>query len=300
MKVKRGDIEGSLGDYLQNLALRTLLGGMKILPYPMRLRLVGWITSRIMAPLAKYDQRVRENLALVMPDLPEAEVKRLMRAVPASAGRFFAELYSGTDFKIRAEKARISGEGLDELEKILASGQGVILVSGHFGNYDVPRAVLTARGFKIGALYKPFRNAFFNEYYRKTVGAVSEPTFRTMDRKSLAQMVRFLKEGGMVGMLIDLHMQGSPVLNYFGKRASTAVSAAEMALKYDLALVPVYGLRQNDFGNYELIVEAPITHSTPEQMTQELNDSLERQVRGHMDQYFWIHRRWKAETRNLS
>jgi KDO2-lipid IV(A) lauroyltransferase len=297
MQIKRGDIEGSVSDYVQSLALRGLLETVKILPFALRLKTIGFVAARLIAPLAGYDKRVRENLSLVLPDLPQAEVKRLMRAVPASAGRTLAEVYSGADFKKRAKSATITGGGLEALEAAMARDQGVIFVSGHFGNYDVPRAVLSERGFKVGALYKPFTNPFFDAYYRKTIGEISHPIIPSKDRASLVKMVRFLKSGGMLGMLIDVHKIGAPLLQFFGKRAATATSAADLALKHDLLLVPTYGIRLDDQGAYELVIEPPIAHGTPLEMTQALNDSLERQARAHMDQYFWIHRRWKAETR---
>ena len=56
---------------------------------------------------------------------------------------------------------------------------------------------------------------------------------------------------------------------------------------------PTYAIRQPDGLSFEIIVEPPIPHGTPEAMTQALNDSLEALVRKHLDQWFWIHRRWK-------
>lgn len=297
MIIKRGDTEGSLTDYLAYLALRGLLETAKLLPFSLRLKVIGSTTAHLIAPLAGYSKRVRENLALVMPDLPKSEVKRLMRSVPANAGRTLAEVYSGADFKSRAKTAMVSGGGLDALEQAMAQGQGVIFASGHFGNYDVPRAVLSERGFKVGALYKPFTNPFFDVYYRRTIGEISQPIIPSKDRSGLVKMIRFLKSGGMIGMLVDVHTARAPALQFFGKRAATATSAADLALKHNLALVPIYGIRLDDHGHYELVIEPPIAHTTAPEMMQAVNDSIERQARAHMDQYFWIHRRWKAETR---
>jgi KDO2-lipid IV(A) lauroyltransferase len=297
MKIKRGDIEGTLGAYMQFLVLRGLLDGMKLFPYSLRLKLIGTLTSRIIGPFAGYNTRVKNNLNLIFPDMPAADVRHMMRAVPANAGRTLAEIYSGKTFKAHAIKAKISGgEGYAAMEAAKANGQGVIFVSGHFGNYDVPRAAFSHRGFNMGGLYKEFRNPFFNAYYCDHIGAISQPIFPTKSRKGMSQMIRFLRGGGMLGMLIDVHSVRAPVLSFFGKRASTPVSAAEIALKYDLVLIPTYGIRLDDAGTYEVQIEPPIAHTNAEQMTQDINDSLERQVRAHMDQYFWIHRRWKAET----
>ena len=80
------------------------------------------------------------------------------------------------------------------------------------------------------------------------------------------------------------------------REALTALSSAELALRYDALVVPTYGIRRAD-GGFDLIVEAPVPHSTAEAMTQALNDSLEAQVMAHMDQWLWTHRRWKAPRR---
>lgn len=279
-------------DYLINLALRALLSVALAVPYRWRVPLVGWITARLIAPLAGYDQRVRDNLARILPDLPQAEVARLARAVPDNAGRTLIEVYSGATFVDHAADAPVRGEGLAALEAARARGQGAILVSGHFGNYDVPRGVLARRGFPIGALYKPWANRHFDAHYRRIIGAISSPIF-PLGRRGLAEMVRFLRDGGMVGILTDQAISGAPGLDFMGQPARTPLSAAEMALRYNLLLVPVYGLRHPDGLGFDLIIEAPIPHSDPATMMQAVNDSLAAQVRAHPDQWLWIHRRWK-------
>ena len=78
--------------WLQDRALRALFWGMLRLPYRWRVPLAGWVVSRIVAPLAGYSRRIRENLALVLPDLPAAEVARITRAVPDNVGRTLIEI----------------------------------------------------------------------------------------------------------------------------------------------------------------------------------------------------------------
>ena len=96
----------------------------------------------------------------------------------------------------------------------------------------------------------------------------------------------------MVGVVLDQSMGDGAILRFFGHEALTALSPAEMALRYNALVVPTYGIRRPD-GGFDMVIEAPIPHSDPETMTQALNDSLEAQVRLHMDQWLWTHRRWK-------
>ena len=106
-------------------------------------------------------------------------------------------------------------------------------------------------------------------------------------------MIRFVKSGGMLGLLGDHYMSRGELLDFLGKPAWTATSAAKMALKYKALLVPLYATRNPDGLTFTIEVEEPIPHSDALTMTQALNDSAGRRVRGHMGQWFWLHRRWK-------
>jgi KDO2-lipid IV(A) lauroyltransferase len=278
---------------LRAAVLRGLIAGLLVLPYRWRVPLCGWLMARVIAPLAGYRGRVRDNLALVLPDLPAAEVRRLMRKVPDNAGRTLIEIYSGAEFVTRATARPIRGPGLAALDAAQAAGRPVILVTAHFGNYDASRAALIARGFRVGALYMPMRDAAFNAHYVQAISRIGTPVF-PRGREGLADMVRFLRSGGMLGLLIDQHMGHGAPLTFFGREARTALSAAELALRYDALIVPTYGIRGPDGLSFDVVVEAPVPVGTAEAMTQALNDSLEALARQHLDQWFWIHRRWKG------
>ena len=278
--------------WAQNLVLTGVIALMRLLPYRWRIPFGGWVMRRLIAPLAGYDRRVRRNLALIWPDLPGSRVEEITRAVCDNAGRTLAELYSAKEFKAFVADAPVRGVGLDAILAAQEAGRGVILVSGHFGNHDIARAVLAAKGKPSAALYRPQSNPYFDKHFSATIRAISEPLF-ARGRRGLADLVKHLKAGGMVGLLIDQHFGTGAPLDFMGHRAMTSLSAAEMALKYDCLLVPVYGIRQPDGLHFELVVEAPIPHSDATTMTQALNDSLAAQVTAHPEQWFWVHRRWK-------
>lgn len=286
----------SLRHWLQDRALRALIWGLLRLPYGWRVPLCGWVLSHIISPLAGYDRRIRANLALVLPGLPEAEVRRIIRAVPDNVGRTVIEIYSGAEFIARAVSNPLTGAGVAALEEAHRTARPVILVTGHFGNYDASRAAMIARGYRVGALYMPMANMHFNEHYVEAISGIGTPLF-PRGRAGLTDMVRHLRSGGMLGLLVDQHMGHGEELTFFGQEAMTALSAAELALKYGALLIPTYAVRKPDGLSFDIIVEAPIPQGTPEAMTQALNDSLEALVRQHLDQWFWIHRRWKGKRR---
>jgi KDO2-lipid IV(A) lauroyltransferase len=262
------------------------------LPFDTRRALAAALMTRIVAPFAGYRRRIRENLALVRPDLAPADIRLLEREVPRAMGRTLAELYSGPEFVARVAHEPLLGPGVAALQEAHRTGRPVLLVTGHLGNYDAIRGGLIARGYRVGGLYRPMDNAFFNEHYVAAISRIGTHLF-PRGRKGLADMVRFLKGGGMVGVVLDQAMRDGAVLRFFGHDAYTSLSPAEMALRYDALVIPTYGIRRPD-GGFDMVVEAPIPHGDPLEMTQKLNDSLEAQVRAHMDQWLWTHRRWKV------
>ena len=291
---KRRDRRGrGPGSWLVNAVVHGLIRAALRLPYHRRVPLTGWIVAHVVAPLAGYRRRIRRNLAFACPDLDPAEVRRLERAVPDNVGRTLIEIYSGREFVDRVRDVPLTGPGAEVLEACHRAGRPAIAVTGHFGNYDVARAALIGRGYRLGALYNPMRNTYFNAHYVRAISEIGTPVF-ARGRKGLGELLRFLKAGGMAGFLVDLNVARGIELTYFGKPAKTALSAAELALKFDAPLVPIYGIRQPNGLDFEIVVEAPIPPSDPETMTQALNDSVEALTRQHMDQWFWIHRRWKV------
>ena len=292
------DAKGSMkqvGPWLVDRLIRGAIWVMLRLPFDARRALAAFLMTWVVAPLGGWRRRIRENLSLVRPDLPEAEIRRMERAVPRSIGRTLAELYSGPDFVARVAREPLQGPGVTALEEAHRTGRPVLLVTGHLGNYDAIRGALIARGYAVGGLYRPMDNPFFNDHYVAAISRIGTPLF-PRGRKGLADMLRFLRGGGMVGVVLDQSMGDGALLSFFGHPALTALSPVEMALRYDALVLPTYGIRRAD-GGFDLVVEAPIPHSTPEAMTQALNDSLESQVRAHMDQWLWTHRRWKMENK---
>ncbi len=283
--------------FASNLVIRGIIGAALLMPYRLRVPAVGWVVSSLIAPLAGWRKRIRENLALVEPDMPKDEVEAICRAVPDNFGRTLIEIYSGEAFKKRAIAARISGPGLEALEAARAEGRPVILVTGHFGNYDAVRASLIARGHNMGALFRPMRNPYFNAHYVHAISQIGEPMFE-QGRRGMIQIVKHLRAGGVLGILTDLTFGAGAQLDFFGKPAWTSLITAELALKYDAALIPVYAARQENGLDFEIIVQEEVTPSDPETMTQTVNHGLEALVREHPGQWFWIHRRWKGRRWN--
>ncbi|WP_374396635.1 lysophospholipid acyltransferase family protein [Tabrizicola sp.] len=284
-----------LDHFLVNLAARGLIGLALALPYPWRVGFTGWLMRRVIGPFAGYDRRARENLALIWPGKPQAERNATAAASLDNAGRTLIENYSTRAFTARARSIEPEGPGYGALIAARNDKRPVILVSGHFGNYEAARAALVARGFDIGGLYRNLSNRYFNAHYVKTMQAFGGPVF-PQGRAGTAGFVRHLKEGGQLVLLFDQDVPGAPALPFLGHPARTALSAAELALRLKADLIPFFATRQPDGLGFRVELDAPVPHSDAETMMREVTAALEKRVTTHPGQWFWIHRRWKGGT----
>ncbi|NKB26149.1 MAG: lauroyl acyltransferase [Rhodobacteraceae bacterium] len=285
-------------DTLNDAALRGLIGAARLLPYRWRVPFFGWASARIIAPIAGWRSRIRNNLALVAPDMDPKQARRILRGAPDNAGRSMIEMYSGDEFLKRARALPLEGAGVEALEAARDAGRPIIVATAHFGNYNAARAALLAKGFDIGSLYRAPSNPKFAPHYTRMLAAVGGTLF-SRDRKGMAQMVRHLKSGKPLLILFDLHVTRGAVLSFLGKPAMTSLAAADMALRHDALLVPFYGIRCDNGLDFRVVIDAPIEHTTPEEMMQALNNSLERHLEDHAAQWSFMHRRWKMARRNV-
>lgn len=282
--------------FLVNLAARGLIGLALALPYRLRVGFVGWLMRRAIGPVAGYRQRALDNLALIWPDRPEAERRAIAEASLDNAGRTLIENYSTRAFTARARATEPEGPGYGALVAARNDKRPVILVSGHFGNYEAARAALVARGFEIGGLYRNLSNRYFNAHYVRTMQAFGGPVF-PQGRAGTAGFVRHLKEGGQLVLLFDQDVPGAPALPFLGHPARTALSAAELALRLNAELIPFFAIRQADGLDFRVTLDAPVPHTDPETMMRQVTQALEQRVMAHPGQWFWIHRRWKGAGR---
>ncbi|MGJ8587997.1 MAG: lysophospholipid acyltransferase family protein [Yoonia sp.] len=284
-------LTGTKADWLADRALRGLIGTLMRLPYETRVRMMGSALRRAIGPLAGYRKRAEQNLALIYPDMGVIDRRKIAEQCCDNFGRTVIENYSWREFGKELSNIKPQGDGLDVLSDAIQAKRPVLFVTGHFGNHEAPRHVLTAMGHTIGGLYRPMQNAYFNDHYAKTMTSWGGPVF-AQGRRGTMGFVRHLRGGGMGTLLYDVSAPG-PILPFLGRPAQTSLSAAEIALKIDAVMIPYFGIRQADGLSFEVEVEAPITHDTPENMLLAMNARLEAQIARNPSQWFWVHRRWK-------
>ncbi|KMK67197.1 Lauroyl/myristoyl acyltransferase [Puniceibacterium sp. IMCC21224] len=287
-------VTGSLTDRMVDAGLRGLIRLALLLPLRLRLWLMGRLVARLVAPLTGYRQRALDNLSHIWPDMPTAEKTRIANAVADNAGRTMIENYDTDGLRDRMATAQVTGPGLAAIQKARANGTPVLFVTGHYGNFEAPRAALVARGYQIGGLYRPMSNPFFNAHYAQNMHALSGPVFE-QGRRGTMGLLRHIKEGGMGVLLFDVYDSAGQIFDFMGKPAPTLTSAADIALRTGALMVPFFGIRQPDGISFEAVFDAPIPHGDPVEMMKAASAALEQRIRADPGQWFWIHRRWKPK-----
>ncbi len=287
------DIAGSKADWLADKALRGLINTLLKLPYETRVKMMGSALRRAIGPLVGYRRRAEDNLALIYPEMPAVERRRLAEGVCDNFGRTLIENYSHSELHERLRSTKPRGPGLEALAAAKSAGKPVIFVTGHFGNHEVPRHVLTHAGYEVGGLYRKMTNPYFNAHYAKTMTSWGGPVFEQGTRGTMA-FARHLKGGGLGTLLFDVNASGGIPIPFLGRTAMTAPSAAEIALRFDAVVLPYFGIRRTDGVTFDVEIDAPIALGTQDEMMQRITQSLERRIVVNPEQWFWVHRRWKS------
>lgn len=293
MVVQREFEVGGVANAVIDLPIRGFFALFAALPHKFALDLAGWTMARLLAPVFGLNRRISANLRLIFPDMPKAEINRLCAEVSANSARLMLESFDTKGFIRHAKKASLGGEGKDQLLAALAARQPVVLVSGHFGNYQVLRVLLAGMGHDTAAIYRPMNNAFTNTRYIRGMDLIAGPNF-PRGMQGTKGLLSHLRNGGAVALLNDQFAHEGAMLNFMGQPAMTMLSAAEFALKFKALLIPYYGIRAENGVDFHVEVEPPVATGSAIEMTQALNDSLEGIVRRYPGQWFWVHKRWKS------
>jgi KDO2-lipid IV(A) lauroyltransferase len=242
-----------------------------------------------------------DNLRRAFPEWDEARVERTARGVYAHFGAMLLDILwmEGRQSEVLLGLADV--EGVEHLRAMLASGRGVVCPTGHFGNWELQGVASSLLVGPFAVIARPLDNPALDrrlvEFRTSTGNSV------IYKQRALAQVMKAIRDGGIVAILIDQNVQERDgiFVRFFGRPASTTTVAAALALKTGCAIVPVRCPLGPD-GRYRMVYGPPVewtgTGRREEDiaaLTQHLTSIIEGWVRETPEQWLWIHRRWKTQ-----
>lgn len=290
--------EYSLFRFVQFIPIWVFLTVGKLLPFGIRGPVFSALGRALVTILPGAKRRVISNLRKVYPEASDAVLHRLARGVGANTARSLSELLFNHSYRKRLDLFSASGPGFEILKEAKRQGRGAIIVSAHFGQWEAIRHYLKAQDMETGAIYRENSNPFYERRFLKAIRYGGEPIVArsTSGNKT---MIRHLRKGGFFALLVDQkHVQGE-MFTFLGLDAWTSTSPAELALRYDLELVPAFARRMPDGNHIDIEFQPAIAHSSVKEMTQEINDRISEQILAAPDQWYWLHQRWKYSDGNI-
>lgn len=282
-------------DWVSYKIFQAVLGYVGRKPYATRIAWFGRFCAKFLGPIAGYKRRIIKNLELIHPEMSVTEKAQFADKMLDNFGRTLCENFFGRDFGnyLRSQGTTLEGEGLKALKQAKSEGRPVLMVAGHFGNHEAPRHLLTDLGFTIGGIYRPMSNRYFDEHYEQTLEILGGEVFR-QGREGTFAFHRYLLNGGIGILFIDVHDPDGEKLPFLGRECDTPISAARLAKRCNAVVIPFFGIRQEDGLGFRCVLEEPVPIDEPIPMTKAITARLEARVHENPDQWFWVHRRWKS------
>ena len=241
------------------------------------------------------------NLELALPEASQAERTRILRGVYRSLGRQLVEFCRMSRYTPENTRGWIRTEGLEHYLAARARGNGVLIVTGHLGAWELSSFYHSLMGYPMGMVIRRLDNRRLDDYVNKIRCLHGN---RVLHKDDFARgLLTAMRGGETVGILMDTNMsppQGVFV-EFFGRLACTASGLARVALKTGAAVLPGFMVWEAAEQKYVLRFGPELKFTKTDDLeadalaaTQMCAAATEEWIRRNPDQWLWIHRRWKT------
>ena len=244
-------------------------------------------------PIIRTNNTINKNLMRLPNSFTEQEKNKIINNMWSNYGMTFIEYIFLKNF--RNSKLHIDIKGEKILKQISVSGRPVIFVSGHFANFELMSMEITKKKINLATIYRPLNNFFLNpfmEHVRKKY------ICKNQIKKGLTgvrESIKYINKNHSIALMIDQRVSEGEKIKFFNKDALTTTLPAQLALKYNLEVVPIFIERKN-MSSFTMTIYEPFKSSNfknKEQLSQKLSQVLEGMILKNPNQWIWTHDRWK-------
>ena len=247
----------------------------------------------IFGPSFKSSKIIKSNLRICSYKISNLNEKKIINSMWKNYGMTFIEYIFLNHLRKNNSNMEIFGE--NNLKNLLDENKPVIFVSGHFANFELMSMAITQKNINLATIYRPLNNFFINplmEHLRKKYVCKNQIK---KGINGVREAIEYIKKKHSIALMIDQRVSEGERVNFFGKLALTTTLPAQLAIKYNLNIIPVYIKRiKNDKFRIEFQNKLNPNHFKNKlELTKELNKIIEKMIIKNPNQWIWTHNRWK-------
>lgn len=250
------------------------------------------ILFSFIAPIFKSKKIIKKNLKIFNKNISKLEEDTIISNVWKNYGKTFIE-YIFLDI-FRKESSHIKIYGKENLERIKRIKKPVVFISGHFSNFELMSMEITKNEIKLATIYRPLNNYFLNpfmEYLRKKY--ICKHQIKK-GIKGVREAIEFIKKNYSIALMIDQRVSEGERIDFFNQPALTTTLPAQLAIKFNLSIIPVFIERdKNNFIIKFLDEIRPSDFKDKIDLTKKLNNEIEKMILKNPNEWIWSHNRWK-------
>lgn len=254
---------------------------------------------------AQHRKRAQWNVRRAFPELPEAKVHEIAHQSAQHLVILAVEILFTTDLiRLASWRRHVELENFTEvLELLIRQERGVIMLTGHYGNWEVLGYLLATLGFDTTTVARPLDNPYLNDWI---LGVRERQGQRIVDKKGATiEVGPVLDAKGAIGFIADQNAGHKGMfVDFFGRKASTYKSIGLLAMQHEVPVIIGYARRTGESFKFQVGVQdiiRPADWKDQEDplryITQRFTSAIEAMVRRDPAQYLWMHRRWKSRPK---
>jgi len=249
----------------------------------------------IIGPFFRSKKVIYNNIKRALPEIDENNLKNIENSMWNNYGRIFAEYIFLKDFRYGKLASNVQIEGQEILNDIKENNKQVIFISGHLSNFELMAMFIEKSGIKLSAIYRPLNNIFLNgimENIRKKY------ICKNQIKKGLAglkKLIKLKKKNYSTALMIDQRVSEGILSPLFNEKALTTTIPAQLVKKFNIPIVPVY-IERIDGLKFKITINQPLSFpqdTSQQQITDNLNQILEKFILSKPKNWIWSHNRWK-------
>ena len=247
----------------------------------------------LIGPFFKSKKTMDNNLNIFKKNISLVEKNKIIQNMWKNYGMTFIEYIFLNHLRKNNSNIEIIGE--NNLRTPLNENKPVIFISGHFANFELMSMAITKENINLATIYRPLNNFFINplmEHLRKKYVCKNQIK---KGINGVREAIEYIKKKYSIALMIDQRVSEGERINFFGTPALTTTLPAQLAIKYNLKIVPVYIERlKNDKFRIEFQNKINPNHFKNKlDLTEELNKIIEKMIVKNPNQWIWTHNRWK-------